>query len=109
MATKLQAFTNTAAANTAVVVTVTAYPTSSPRNVKYVAWSLDATPATAIALTFASNSVTLFQIDITTGGPGFFEFPSDGIPGANGNTIVVTLAAAGASIIGKLNVLADKG
>lgn len=97
---------NTAAANTAVTANATAWP-GVKRTIKHVSWSLSASPATAVALTFSSGN-TVYQVDITTGGPGFIGFPEQGWPGEEGTAITVTLAAAGASIVGKLNILADR-
>lgn len=63
-------------------------------------WSYSNTP-TSGQLTVSTGGEVLFQVDITAGGPGFFPIM---IIGKLGQNLVVTLAAAGAAISGKINV-----
>lgn len=65
-----------------------------------LAWSYNGVPTTGrLFVTIDGNVV--FDIDITNGGPGFIWFPRR----MGGRNIVITLAAGGTSIVGKLNVL----
>jgi hypothetical protein len=93
---------NAPAANTAAVVTYTAV-TDRRHTVANVAWSYDGTP-TGGRLTIEDGSGnTVFQIDITTAGPGVVYFTPPKIGSLN-TTMVVTLAAPGGSVSGKLSV-----
>lgn len=90
----------TAAANTAVVVTVAALP-SQQHVLAGVAWSYSATP-TGGKLTIADGSTTVLEVDITAGGPGSLYLPPLG--GTTNTALVVTLAAGSGAVVGKLTV-----
>jgi len=89
------------APNAAVVITL---PTSRARYEfsGCIYWSYSADP-TGGRLRIAGGGFG-FDVDITTGGPGFIPFS---IPqhATNNTAIVITLAAGGAGIVGKLNLL----
>ncbi len=110
--------TNTAAINTDVVITlaaITADATNSSdstrRSIKQISWSHDGDPAAATRLTIESPSGTvLWDIDITKGGPGFFDFPNNGIPGAAGQALIARMdLSATSNTIGTLNILEGNG
>ena len=91
----------TGAPNAAVIITL---PVSAARRefAGCVYWSYSADP-TGGRLTIAGGGFG-FDVDITTGGPGFIPFS---IPqhATDDNPIIITLYAGGAGIVGKLNIL----
>lgn len=106
--------TNTAAVNTDVTVTLAALHADGQnvtdgarRTIKQISWSHSADPASASTLTIESPSGTvLWRVNITKGGPGFFDFPNNGLPGAAGQEMVARLDLAAASnTIGMVNIL----
>lgn len=90
----------TAAANTAVVVTLAAVA-GYRHYLAEIIWSYDGEP-TGGRLTVSGIEGDDVDVDITAAGPGpLFLAPLAGEVGA---AVVVTLAAGGASVVGKLNV-----
>lgn len=89
----------TAAPNTAVVITL---PAGARQEISGVCWSYNATPTNG-RLTIMGGKFN-FDIDITDRGPGFIPFVPP-VHANDNNPIVVTLAAAGAAVVGKLNLL----
>lgn len=86
-------------ANTAAVVARPGVP--AKRNVlTRVIWSYSATP-TGGRLTVADGGTTIFDVDITAGGPG--SLPLCLLASSVNAALVVTLAAGGAGIVGKVN------
>jgi len=89
------------APNTAVIITM---PVSRSRQEirGSVVWSYSADP-TGGRLTITGGGFA-FDVDITTGGPGFIPFtiPAHSV---DDNPLVFTLAAAGGVIVGKLNIM----
>ena len=93
---------NYPAANTAAVITLAAK--ENLKNViHYIQWSYSAAP-TGGRLFITFGGVTKFDVDITAAGPGGFDFY---LPGIVNEAVVITLAAGGAAIVGKLNAQAD--
>ena len=91
---------NVPAANTAAVITYAAVA-AAKHVLAGVIVSYSAAP-TGGRLTITDNAVTIFDIDITGAGPQVITFPEP-IKGAAVNTaMVLTLAAAGAAVVGKL-------
>lgn len=92
---------STAAPNTAVIITLQG-GVSRHEIAGSIVWSYSADPTDG-RLTVAGGGFGL-DIDITVGGPGFIPFyvPEHASDDTN---IVITLAAGGAGIVGKLNVL----
>jgi len=90
------------AANTQAVVTMAA-PGGQHRNViAGVYWSYDGNP-TGGGLQITANGVQMFEVDITTGGPGFLPFdPPLQFP--RGQAVIVALAPGGLLISGIVNV-----
>lgn len=95
----------TGAAGAVATITLPAGSATQSRVLDRICWSYSAAP-TGGRLTIASTGQTSFDIDITAAGPGFFNFdsPFRGLPG---QTLVVTLAAPGGAVIGKVNVPND--
>lgn len=92
----------TAAVNTAVVITVNGVVNQTVR-LTHLSGSYSAAP-TAGNITVVVNGVTIFQADITAAGPFTLMLPDGGIRCQSGQNVVITLAAAGAAVTGKLNV-----
>lgn len=90
---------HTPAANTAAIVTLEAVA-GRKHWVHHFQWSYSAVP-TGGRLTITVGGVIQFDVDITSAGPGGFGVE---IIGGAGQEIVLTLAAGGASVSGKLNV-----
>jgi hypothetical protein len=70
-----------------------------------VAWSYSAAP-TGGRLTIASTGQPTFDVDTPAVGLNQLD-PTQTFRGQPGQTVVVTLAAPGGAVIGKLNVLND--
>jgi hypothetical protein len=92
----------TAAANTAVSITVTGVAGQSIR-LQHLSASYSAAP-TGGTLTVVVNAVTIWQADIIAGGPMLASLPPGGLLCQAGQNAVITLTAAGAAVVGKLNV-----
>ena len=90
------------AANVAAIVAYPATPTVY-HILSGIAWSYDAVPVGG-NITIVMNGSTVFDLDITQGGPGFFPFDPPKRC-AVGDAVSVTLAAGGAGIQGKVSVL----
>jgi hypothetical protein len=111
--------TNTAAANTDVIIDLAAIAAdgsnssdSSRRTIKWIAWSLSADPGsfTPILTVESPAGTKLFEVDITKGGPGFMEFPNDGIPGASGQVLRAKIDMdTNANCIATLNIMEGSG
>ena len=99
-------FDHQPAADTAAVVTLTA-PTNNPPGRAWMlgglAWSYDGDP-TGGNLSITNGGTTAFSIDITAGGAGIIIFQSP-LRATDSVEVVVTLAAGGAGVTGKVNVL----
>lgn len=88
------------AANTAAVVTIAAAGVNTRHVLHKLMWSYSAAPTGGNILT---NQVTNpLNLDVTAGGPGSLTFS----PRAwnENEAMVITLAAGGAGIIGKLHI-----
>ncbi len=68
-----------------------------------IIWSYSVQELVGGRLTVAGGGWN-FDVDITVGGPGFLPFDF-GEYAVDGNPVVVTLYAAGALAVGKLNVM----
>ena len=86
------------AGNTAAVITIAAVA-NRKHWLHNIQWSYSADP-TGGRLTVTSGGVTKFDVDIITGGPGGFGLE---IVGGVNEEVVITLAAGGGVIVGKLN------
>lgn len=86
-------------ADTAAVVTLAAV-TDLEHVVHNIQWSYSDAP-TGGKLTITVAAVIVWEVDITAAGPGGFGMP---IAGDDNEAVVITLAAGGGSVVGKLNV-----
>jgi hypothetical protein len=69
-------------------------------------WSLDVAPSAGVNLKVESPSgTTIFSIDVSTQGVGFIPFSGSCLAGAYGKDVIVTLAAPGSGVTGKLSVI----
>ncbi len=75
--------------------------TGKRHHLTQVAWSYSAAP-TGGRLTVEDGAAVVFDLDITAAGPGHIAFPNP-LRGEVGQALTVKLAAAGASVVGKVN------
>jgi hypothetical protein len=91
----------TAAANTAVVVTLAAVA-GYRHHVPQVIWSYSAAPTGGRLSVSGLDDTQTLDFDITAGGPGAILFPP--LVGKVNTAVVITLAAGSGAVVGKLNV-----
>jgi len=90
------------AADTAAVVTLATTGTHRYHVIGSVYWSYDDDPTGGrLYIDYGGNFA--FDIDITAGGPGFV-FWQPPVEAAKASYVIITLAAGGAGVTGKLNV-----
>lgn len=90
----------TAAANTAVAKTLAAV--TGLRHILHgIQWSYSAAPTGGKLTVEDAVGTTIFEIDITAGGPNNIDIT---LHGSINTAMVITLAAGGAGITGKLNI-----
>lgn len=92
------------ASNTAAVVTYSAGGTGHRHVITGVAWSYSADPTAGNLKIEDGSGTTVFSIDITSGGAGFFPFPLPKRGTAN-TAMIITLSAGGPGVSGKISVL----
>jgi len=73
-----------------------------------LSWSYSAAP-TAGSITVVVNAVTIVQLDITAAGPGSVPLAQGGLICQAGQNVVITLAAAGAAVVGRVNAASYTG
>jgi hypothetical protein len=95
----------TSGAGASASITLTAGTASQVRCLQGVVWSYSATP-TGGRLTIASTGQPTFDVDTPATGLNQLD-PTQTFRGMPGQSVVVTLASGGASVIGKLNVLSE--
>lgn len=96
----LQTNVMSAAANTQVDLVVAQRPGHNIC-VSGIAWSYNDDPTNG-RLWVTIGAITVFDIDITQSGPGFFPFVP---PVESQSEVQIHLAAAGAGVVGKLSLL----
>jgi hypothetical protein len=94
---------NAPAANTAAVVTYAAGAAGVQHCISGIAWSYSAAP-TGGNLQITDGGNVAFSLDITAAGPGVINF-SPPKKATAASALVITLAAGGAAISGKLSIL----
>jgi len=93
------------AANTAAVVTYAAVA-GEKHVVTGIAWSYTGGTPTGGNLKIEDVSgTTVFTLDIDKSGPGSFEFPIPKKSAAANTAMIITLAAGGAGVTGKVSVV----
>jgi hypothetical protein len=91
------------AAATAAVVTYAAVARQK-HVISGVAWSYSAAP-TGGNLLVTDAGATVFSLDITAAGPGFFIFPYPKRSAAANTALVITLASGAGTVVGKVAIL----
>lgn len=86
-------------ANTAAVATLTAVA-GKQHAIHGIQWSYSTSP-TGGKLTITEGGVTVWEVDVVSGGPGGFNFT---VAAATNTEVVVTLAAGSGACLGKVNV-----
>jgi hypothetical protein len=94
---------HTPAANAAAVVTYGADATKC-HVITGIAWSYVGGIPVGGNLTITDNGVTVFSVDIDQSGPGGIEFARPKKGAAVNTAMVITLAAGGAGVTGKLSI-----
>lgn len=92
------------AANTAAIITYTAAGAGIAHAVSGIAWSYSAAPTGGNLKVEDGSGVTVFSADITAAGPGFIPFQAP-LKGSTNTAMIITLAAGGSGVTGKVNVL----
>lgn len=92
------------ASNTAAVVTYAAAGAGVAHVISGVAWSYDLDPTGGSLKIENGSGSTVFQVAVTSKGPGFFVFPQPKKGSAN-TALIITLAAGGSGVTGKVNAL----
>lgn len=95
------------AANTAAVLNYAAAGSGLSHAISGVAWSYNADPTGGNLKIEDGSGTTVFSVDITSKGPGFFLFPEP-LRGSANTALIVTLTAGGASVTGKVNALGKR-
>jgi len=90
-------------ANTAAVVTYAAVA-HRRHAIRGVAWSYSAAPTGGNLKVEDGTGTTVFTMDITAAGAGFVPF-APGLAGRANTALIVTLAAGGSGVSGKVSVL----
>ena len=89
--------------NTAAVLTYSAV--SDRRHaLTGVAWSYSAAPTGGNLKIEDGSGTTVFSVDVTAAGPGFIPFDPP-LAGRANTALIVTLAAGGSGVSGKVNAL----
>jgi hypothetical protein len=96
-----------AAVNTAVVVTINGVAGQSAR-ITSLSVSYNAAPTGGL-VTVVVNAVTILQLDIAAAGGTEVPLPAGGLECQAGQNAVITLAAAGAAVQGRVNVSSYQG
>jgi hypothetical protein len=96
----------TSSTNAAAVVTYAA-DYYGRHSIEGVAWSYDATPTGGLLTIENASGNVVFSGSITAAGPGFFNF-EEGLLGSINSAMIITLAAGGSGVVGKINVVGHK-
>lgn len=90
--------------NTAAVVTYAA-ATDKQHVITGIAWSYDGAPTGGNLKIEDVSGTTVFSIDITAAGPGVIYFNPPKSAAAKNTALIITLAAGGSGVTGKVSVL----
>src|SRR5947209_7971219 len=93
---------NLPASNTAAVITYAAGSAGVQHCLSGVAWSYSAAPTNGNLKIEDGSGNTIFSVDITAAGPGFIPF-NPPKKGTAATALIITLAAGGTGISGKIN------
>jgi hypothetical protein len=92
------------ASNTAAVVTYSAGGSGVAHVISGVAWSYGGAPTSGNLKIEDGSGTTVFSVDVTAAGPGFIPF-NPPLKGTANTAMIVTLAAGGSGVSGKVSVL----
>ena len=92
------------ASNTAAVITYAAAGAGVSHVISGVAWSYSAAPTGGNLKIEDASGTTVFSVDITAAGPGFIPFQSP-LKGTANAAMILTLAAGGSGVTGKVDAL----
>ncbi len=87
--------------DTAAVLTYAASTVGQRHVIDGVQWSYNATP-TGGSIIITNAGTTVFSVSVTAAGPGFFPFDPP-LTGSENSALVITLAAGGSNVTGKIN------
>lgn len=90
--------------NTAAVITYAAAGAGVSHVISGIAWSYSAAPTAGNLKVEDGSGTTVFSIDITAAGPGFIPFAAP-LKGTANTAMIITLAAGGSGVSGKVNSL----
>ena len=90
--------------NTAATKTIALIATDTPVEIEGIHWSYSADPTGGNLKIESPSGTTIYDVDITNGGPGFLPFSGSCLKGAKGQAVIVTLAAGGLGIQGIVNI-----
>lgn len=90
-------------ANTDAVVTYAAV-SGKAHGIQKIWYSYDSTPTNGRIYVEDGSGTVVFDQDIATSGPGFVDFGED-VAGTDNTALIITLAAGGAGVTGKLNIV----
>lgn len=103
ISTPLAAANYATASNAAAVVTVAAAATKC-HAISGLAWSYSGSPTGGTVKIEDGSGTTVFSLDITAAGPGSVLFGKP-MRGTVNTALIVTLAAGGGGVVGKVNLL----
>lgn len=103
ISTPLAAANYATASNAAAVVTVAAAATKC-HAISGLAWSYSGSPTSGMVKIEDGSGTTVFSLDITAAGPGSVLFGKP-MRGTVNTALIVTLAAGGGGVVGKVNLL----
>lgn len=95
--------------NTSAIVTIAASATGAWHEIEGIYWSYDAAPTGGSLLVESPSGTTLLSLSITAAGPGFLPFSGSCLRGATSQAMIITLAAGGSGVTGKINVQQRSG
>lgn len=90
--------------NTAAVITYAAGGAGVSHVISGIAWSYSAAPTAGNLKVEDGSGTTVFSVDITAAGPGFIPFAAP-LKGTANTAMILTLAAGGSGVSGKVNAL----
>lgn len=90
--------------NTAAVITYAAAGAGISHVISGIAWSYSGAPTAGNLKVEDGSGTTVFSVDITAAGPGFIPF-STPLKGTANTAMIITLAAGGSGVSGKVNAL----
>lgn len=69
-----------------------------------ISWSYSTAPAAGNIAVQSPSGTTIFQMAVTSAGPGYLNFPN-ALKGASGQALIVTLASGAGTVVGSANAI----